>query len=54
MLSEMHPRLHHLRVSDALRPLLRILQNGGTDVALLDANYVRSEDKIYKKAGAAQ
>jgi len=54
MLRELHPRMYELKVSDALVPGRRLLQNGGTDVALLDANYVRSEGEIYKKADAAR
>jgi len=53
MLQDLRPRVHGLRVSDALGLVLQVLREGGTDVALLDANYVRSEGEIYKKAGAA-
>lgn len=54
MLQELRPRVHELRVGDALEPVRRKLRDGGTDVALLDANYVRSEGDIYKKAGVAR
>jgi hypothetical protein len=30
------------------------LREGGTDLAQLDADYVRSEGEIYKKAGTAR
>jgi len=51
MLQELQPRVHELRVSDALGLVLQALRAGGTDVGLLDGNYVRSESEIYKKAG---
>ena len=54
MLRELLPRMRELRVSDALGPVRRALRESGTDVALLDANYVCSEGEIYKKAGAAR
>ena len=54
MLRELNPHVRELRVNDALAPVQRVLENGGTDVALLDANYVRSEGEIYKKADAAR
>jgi tRNA threonylcarbamoyladenosine biosynthesis protein TsaB len=54
MLRELRPRLYELRVSDALGLVQRALNDGGIDVALLDANYVRGEEEIYKKAGAVQ
>jgi tRNA threonylcarbamoyladenosine biosynthesis protein TsaB len=54
MLQELRPRTHCLRVGDALRLVLRGLREGGTDAAMLDANYVRSEGEIYKKTGAAR
>ena len=53
MLHALHPRVHKLHVSDALGLVLKSLREGGIDVALLDANYVRSESEIYKKSGAA-
>ncbi len=36
----------------ALGPVLRRFAAGGSDVALTDANYVRNEDAIYRKATA--
>jgi len=52
MLLGLHPRVHALEVGDALEPVLQVLRNGGADLSRLDANYVRSEGEIYKKAGA--
>ena len=40
-----------LTAFDALGPVLRRMAEGGSDVALTDANYVRNEDAIYPKAG---
>ncbi len=40
-----------LTAFDALGPVLRRMAEGGSDVALTDANYVRNEDAIYRKAG---
>jgi len=54
VLRELYPRVHKLRVSDALLLVLQSLSDGGTDVALLDANYVRSEGEIYKKVGVVR
>jgi tRNA threonylcarbamoyladenosine biosynthesis protein TsaB len=54
MLQELRPRVHELQVSDAMEPVWRKLRDGGMDATLLDANYVRSEGEIYKKAGAAR
>ncbi len=44
------PALHPLHAADALRTVLRRLEDGGSDVALTDANYVREERDIYRKA----
>ncbi|MGA8937647.1 MAG: tRNA (adenosine(37)-N6)-threonylcarbamoyltransferase complex dimerization subunit type 1 TsaB [Acidobacteriaceae bacterium] len=41
--------LRPLRASDALPAILRKLRTGGSDVALVDANYVREERDIYQK-----
>jgi tRNA threonylcarbamoyladenosine biosynthesis protein TsaB len=54
MLRDLRPRWHALKVSDALGMVLQALRDGGTDLAQLDANYVRSEGEIYKKAGTAR
>ena len=43
------PVLHRLRVVDALPVVLRSLREGGSDVALVDANYVRAESELYRK-----
>jgi tRNA threonylcarbamoyladenosine biosynthesis protein TsaB len=48
-LAEMKPKLHPLRVEDALAQVRRSLQEGGCDVASIDANYVRGESEIYRK-----
>jgi len=45
--------LHPLHASDAVRPVLRTLRLGGSDVALTDANYVRQESDIYRKPAGA-
>jgi tRNA threonylcarbamoyladenosine biosynthesis protein TsaB len=42
-----------LTVADALRPVLRCLRERGSDVAMVDANYVRGEAEIYKKKEAS-
>jgi tRNA threonylcarbamoyladenosine biosynthesis protein TsaB len=52
MLHELRPIVNELQVSDALWLVVKALRGGGTDAALLDANYVRSESKIYRKVGA--
>jgi len=44
------PRLHPLHVGDALGTVLAGLRAGGSDVALAEANYVRSERDIYPGA----
>jgi tRNA threonylcarbamoyladenosine biosynthesis protein TsaB len=43
------PVLHPLHAADALRTVLRRLKDGGSDVAITDANYVREERDIYPK-----
>lgn len=43
------PMLHPLHAGDALRTVLRRLKDGGSDVAITDANYVREERDIYPK-----
>lgn len=50
-LASLHPRMHALSVTDALQPVLAALNAGGSDVAITDANYVRSEAQIYAKSG---
>ncbi len=54
MLGELKPRVHELRVGDALGLVHQALRNGGTDAGLLDANYVRGEGEIYKKVGVVR
>lgn len=43
------PTQHPLHAADALRTVLRRLENGGSDVAITDANYVREERDIYRQ-----
>ncbi len=38
-----------LTVADALAPVRRCLAQGGSDAAMVDANYVRGENDIYRK-----
>ena len=45
--------LRPLHASDSRGPVLRKLRNGGSDVALTDANYVRQEADIYRKPAEA-
>jgi tRNA threonylcarbamoyladenosine biosynthesis protein TsaB len=52
-LSACAPVLHRLSLADALPAVSRCLQQGGTEVALAEANYVRQERDIYAKPGAA-
>jgi tRNA threonylcarbamoyladenosine biosynthesis protein TsaB len=53
LLVEKKPRLYPLQVGDALTPVRRSLQQGGCDVATVDANYVRGESEIYRKQAGA-
>lgn len=41
-----------ISVADALPAVLDVLQNGGSDVAITDANYVRGEAQLYAPAKA--
>ncbi len=41
--------LRSLNVGDALRPVLRRMREIGSDVATVDANYVRGEADIYRR-----
>ena len=43
-----------LRVSDALRPMLRVLRESSEDKVLAEANYVRRESDIYARAGSRE
>jgi tRNA threonylcarbamoyladenosine biosynthesis protein TsaB len=43
------PALYPLHVGDALRVVIRRLKEGGSDVSLVDANYVREESDLYRK-----
>jgi tRNA threonylcarbamoyladenosine biosynthesis protein TsaB len=52
-LAERGPVLRTLYVSDALPVVLQCLAAGGSDVALVEANYVRGEQNIYAKTSAS-
>lgn len=43
---------HPLHAADALESVLRRLGEGGSDVAFVDANYVREETDIYRQPAA--
>lgn len=45
--------LRSLHAADALEAVLRRLREGGSDVSLTDANYVREESDIYRKPTGA-
>lgn len=45
------PALRSLHVGDAVGAVLRRMREGGSDVSLTDANYVREESDIYRKPG---
>jgi tRNA threonylcarbamoyladenosine biosynthesis protein TsaB len=49
LLDALAPRLHVLSAIDLLGPVRRCLQDGGTDVAWADANYVLPESEIYTR-----
>ena len=51
-LAERAPRVYALQVGDALGPVRRSLERGGCDLASVDANYVRGESEIYRRAHA--
>jgi tRNA threonylcarbamoyladenosine biosynthesis protein TsaB len=53
MLAGLQVSVHSLRVVDALGLVLRRMEEGAEDAALVDGNYVRSERDIYGKAGSA-
>ncbi len=50
-LAERTPVLRSLHVGDAVGVVLRRMREGGSDVSLVDANYVREESDIYRKPG---
>lgn len=52
-LEALQPVLYPLHVSDALHVVLLRLRDGGSDVSLTDANYVREESDIYRKPAGA-
>jgi tRNA threonylcarbamoyladenosine biosynthesis protein TsaB len=53
VLASLSPEFHLLSVEQALPVMLRVLQEGGSDVATTDANYVRGERDIYAKVLSA-
>jgi tRNA threonylcarbamoyladenosine biosynthesis protein TsaB len=53
-LAESSPMVCKLSVGDALPLVLRSLSEGGSDVSLAEANYVRSERDIYAKPAGAR
>jgi tRNA threonylcarbamoyladenosine biosynthesis protein TsaB len=53
MLAGLRVLVHSLRVVDALGLVLRRMDEGAEDAALVDGNYVRSERDIYGKTGSA-
>ncbi len=52
-LAAVRPMLRTLRVRDSLGVVLRRLDQGVEDSALVEANYVRGERDIYRKTGEA-
>jgi hypothetical protein len=48
-LATYEPVLYALHVADAAGVVMRCLKEGGSDVALIDANYVRGEGDLYRK-----
>jgi tRNA threonylcarbamoyladenosine biosynthesis protein TsaB len=49
LLTRIAPVLREIRPIDLLKPVQRCLAEGGTDLALADANYVLSETEIYTR-----
>ncbi len=49
LLDRVAPMLRELRPIDLLKPVRRCLAEGGTNVALADANYVLPESEIYAR-----
>jgi tRNA threonylcarbamoyladenosine biosynthesis protein TsaB len=52
-MAEMNVKLHSLQIGDSLALVRGGLQDGGCDVASVDANYVRAGREIYRKQGDA-
>jgi tRNA threonylcarbamoyladenosine biosynthesis protein TsaB len=48
-LAKLQPSTYSLHVEDALGPVLRLYRQQTKDMTLVDANYLRREDDIYKK-----
>jgi len=54
LLDRLAPVLRELRPIDLLKPVQRCLAEGGTNVALADANYVLPESEIYTRQRRTQ
>jgi tRNA threonylcarbamoyladenosine biosynthesis protein TsaB len=54
LLDRVAPVLRELRPIDLLKPVQRCLAEGGTNVALADANYVLPESEIYTRSRPSQ
>lgn len=54
ILSRLAPILREVRPIDLLKPVNNCLANGGTNLALADANYVLPESEIYTRRNQAQ
>src|SRR5215472_14512704 len=54
LLDRLAPALRELRPIDLLKPVRRCLAEGGTNVALADANYVLPESEIYTRPRRTQ
>jgi tRNA threonylcarbamoyladenosine biosynthesis protein TsaB len=54
LLDRVAPVLRELRPRDLLKPVQRCLAEGGTNVALTDANYVLPESEIYTRRRHSQ
>ena len=48
-LASCEPVLYPLHVRDSLQAVLRQMREGGSDVSMVDANYVRKESDMYPK-----
>jgi tRNA threonylcarbamoyladenosine biosynthesis protein TsaB len=54
LLDRVAPVLRELHPIDLLKPIQQCFAEGGTDVALADANYVLPENEIYSRPNRAQ
>jgi tRNA threonylcarbamoyladenosine biosynthesis protein TsaB len=53
LLNHLAPAVHRLRPIDLLGPVRRLLAQGGSDIAVADANYVLPESDVYTRPGPA-